>query len=301
MVDRLQTMTVFVAVAEEAGFAPAARKLGMSPPAVTRAISELEERLGARLLHRTTRSTQLTEAGARYLSDCRRIIADLDEAERHAASIHAAPRGQITISASVPFGSKVLMPIIFELMDEYPELSVSMPLANRIVHMFEDGIDIAVRIADLPDSSLIATRVGFVKRILCASPSYLDSRGRPQSPGDLKDHAIINFANMTPSSEWPFAKDGLIKQVKLESQFRVNNADLAIGAALAGRGITRVLSYMISSELAAQKLEIVLPDWTPPLVPIHIVHKEAGQTSARVRATVDFLVARLRDCSAIYH
>ena len=299
--DRLQTMTVFIAVAEEAGFAPAARKLNISPPAVTRAISELEERLGARLLHRTTRSTQLTDAGARYLQDCRRIVCEVEEAERHAAGVHAAPRGEVSITASVPFGYKVLMPIMFDLMDEYPQLSVSLSLADRIVHMFEEGIDIAVRIAELPDSTLVASRVGSVRRLLCASPGYLDERGRPTSPDELKDHEILDFVNMASSGEWHFEQNGVTKQFKIQSQFHVNKADVAIGAALAGRGITRVLSYMISNELEEGVLEIVLDDWTPPAVPIHIVHKEAGQTSARVRAAVDFLVGHLRKSPAIYH
>ena len=299
--DRLHTMTVFIAVAEEAGFAPAARKLNMSPPAVTRAISELEDHLGARLLHRTTRSTQLTEAGARYLDDCRRIIAEIGEAERHVAGVHSLPRGEISITASIAFGYKVLMPIIFDLMDKYPELKVSLSLADRIVHMYEEGIDIAVRIADLPDSTLIASRVGNVRRLLCASPDYLDRNGRPCSPDDLKDHTIIDFVNLAPSGDWPFEKGGETVQLKFESQFHVNRSDVAIAAAVAGRGITRVFSYMISGELRSGTLEVVLEDWTPPAVPIHIVHKEAGRTSARVRAAVDFLVAHLRQSPAIDH
>ena len=299
--DRLHTMTVFVAVAEEAGFASAARKLNMSPPAVTRAVSELEAHLGARLLHRTTRSTQLTEAGARYLKDCHRIIAEVEEAERHAAGIHALPRGPVSITASIPFGHKVLMPIMFELMDEYPELSITLSLADRIVHMFEEGIDIAVRIAELPDSTLVASRVGSVRRLLCASPTYLDAHGRPALPDELQDHDLIDFSNMALAGEWPFENEGVTKHDKLDARLSVNKADVAIGAAVAGRGITRVLSYMIANELASGELEVVLDDWTPPAVPIHIVHKEAGQTSARVRATVDFLVKHLRSSPAIYH
>lgn len=299
--DRLQTMMVFVAVAEEAGFAPAARKLNMSPPAVTRAISELETHLGARLLHRTTRSTKLTEAGERYLNDCRRIIAEVDEAERHAAGIHATPKGEISITASVAFGHKVMMPILFDLMDTYPDLTVSLSLADRIAHMFEEGFDIAVRIAHLPDSALVASRVGAVCRVLCASPAYLDTHGRPTSPDDLKDHNIIDFMNMAPTGEWSFKRGDAHKLVRHNSRFHVNKSDVAIGAALAGRGITRVLSYMIAKELAAGELEVVLAEWTPPEVPIHIVHKEAGQTSARVRTTVDFLVERLRKSPEIYH
>ena len=292
--DRLQTMAVFVGVAEEAGFAPAARRLKMSPPAVTRAVSELEARLGCRLLHRTTRSVSLTEAGERYLADCRRILAEIEEADRHAAGLHAEPMGRVSISASVMFGRVVLAPILLELLDRYPEISFSTLFVDRVVHLIDEAVDVAVRIAELPDSSLMAIHVGSVRRVLCASPDYLAERGRPQTPSELADHEIVDFVNMTPGGEWSFEMEGRSQSVRPVSRLQFNTADAAIAAALAGRGITRLLSYMILPCLAEGTLELVLEDHEPPAVPVHVVHKEPGRTSARVRAVVDHLVEALR-------
>jgi len=293
--DRLQTMAVFVGVAEEAGFAPAARRLKISPPAVTRAVSELEARLGCRLLHRTTRSVSLTEVGERYLADCRRILAEIEEADGHAAGLHASPRGRVSISASVMLGRVVLTPILLDLLDRYPEISLSTLFVDRVVHLIDEGVDVAVRIAELPDSSLTAIRVGSVRRVLCAAPDYLAKRGRPETPSDLKDHEIVDFVNMTPGGEWGFEKEGRARSVRPVSRLQLNTADAAIAAAHAGRGITRLLSYMIVPCLAEGTLELVLEDYEPPAVPIHVVHKEPGRTSARVRAVVDHLVRALRE------
>ena len=292
--DRLRTMSVFISVAEEAGFAPAARRLNMSPPSVTRAVSELEARLGARLLHRTTRSVRLTEAGQRYLADCRRILSEIEEADRHAAGVHAVPSGMVSVTASVMFGRVVLAPVLHDLLDRYPDISVSTLFVDRVVHLIDEGIDVAVRIAELPDSSLTAIRVGSVRRVLCASPDYLAARGRPRVPPDLSDHEIINFVNMTPGGEWAFEKQNKTCSFRPLSRLLLNTADAAIAAVEVGRGITRVFSYMIAPHVKSGALEIVLEDYEPPAVPIHIVHKEPGQTSARVRAVVDHLVQRLR-------
>jgi len=292
--DRLQTMTVFIGVAEEGGFAPAGRRLNMSPPSVTRAISELEARLGCRLLYRTTRSVRLTEAGDRYLADCRRILAEIDEADRHAAGLHAAPSGMITVTASATFGRIVVVPVLLDLLNRYPDISVSTLFVDRLVHLVDEGIDVAVRIAELPDSTLTAVRVGGVRRVLCASPTYLAKRGRPLIPSDLSGHEIVDFVNMTPGGEWAFEKDGETSSFRPRSRLRLNTADAAIAAAAAGRGIARVFSYMIAAQVEAGSLETMLQEYEPRAVPIHVVHKEAGHTSARVRAVVDFLTRRLR-------
>lgn len=292
-------MSVFVAVADQAGFAPAARQLSLSPPSVTRAVSELETRLGARLFHRTTRSVHLTEAGVRYLADCRRILSEIETADQHAAGIHAAPSGLVSVTASMLLGRMVLAPVLLDLLDEYPDISVMAMFADRVVHMYEDGIDVAVRIADLPDSSLTAIRVGSVRNVLCASREYLADNSRPNHPSDLTDHNLIDFVNLTTAGKWNFG-DGR-KSIAYEptSRLRVNSAEVAIEAVKNGHGITRVLSYMISTELRSGELEIVLEDYESPPVPVHIVHKEARQTSARVRAVVDYLVQGLRKHPAI--
>ena len=292
-------MSVFVAVADQAGFAPAARQLSLSPPSVTRAVSELETRLGARLFHRTTRSVQLTEAGVRYLADCRRILSEIETADQHAAGIHAAPSGLVSVTASMLLGRMVLAPVLLDLLDEYPDISVMAMFADRVVHMYEDGIDVAVRIADLPDSSLTAIRVGSVRNVLCASREYLADNSWPNHPSDLTDHNLIDFVNLTTAGKWNFG-DGR-KSIAYEptSRLRVNSAEVAIEAVKNGHGITRVLSYMIATELRSGELEIVLEDFESPPVPVHIVHKEARQTSARVRAVVDYLVQGLRKHPAI--
>ena len=292
--DRLQTMSTFVAVAEASGFMPAARRLGVSPPSVTRAVSDLEARLGARLLHRTTRSVTLTEAGQRYLADCRRILAEIEEADRHAAGLHAAPSGTVSVTASVMFGRLALLPVLLSLLDRYPEISVSTLFVDRVVHLINEGMDVAVRIAELPDSQLSAVRVGSVRRVLCASPGYLAARGRPRVPSDLAAHDIISFATMAAGGEWALVSNGKPQSFRPRARLILNTADAAIDAAISGRGITRVLSYMIARHVASGALETVLADCEAPAVPIHVVHKEVGQTSARVRAVVDHLVHGLR-------
>ena len=292
--DRFLTMSLFVGVAEEGGFAAAARRFNTSPPSVTRAVSELETRLGARLFHRTTRSVRLTEAGQRYLADCRRILSEVEDADRHAAGSHAAPHGMVSVSASVLYGRMVVTPILFDLLDRFPHISISTVFVDRVVHLLDEGIDIAVRIAELPDSALSAIRVGAVRRVLCASPEYLANHGRPCMPADLEDHETVYFGHLSPGGEWTFEGGGDQYRFRPHARFRVNNADSAIAAAAAGRGIARVLSYQIEPQLQAGLVETILEDFEPPIVPIHVLHKEPGQTSARVRAVVDFLVDGLR-------
>ncbi len=295
--DRFQTMAAFVAVAEENGFAPAARRLGMSAPSVTRAVSALEARLGARLLFRTTRTVGLTEAGRRYLADCRRILAEVADADRQAAGIHDAPSGRVTVTASLLFGRDILMPLLLDLLDRHPALSVTTLFVDRVVHLMNEGIDVAIRIAELPDSGLSAVRVGQVRPVLCASPAYLAARGRPEAPEDLGDHETIEFMHLASGGGWSFRHEGQGRAVRTGSRLLVNSADAAILAAESGRGITRVLSYMIAGQRAGGTLETLLDDYAPPPLPIHVVHKEAGQTSARVRAVVDHLVEHLRSDS----
>jgi DNA-binding transcriptional LysR family regulator len=292
--DRLHTMSLFVGVAEEGGFAAAARRFNTSPPSVTRAVSELEARLGARLFHRTTRSVRLTEAGERYLADCRRILAEVEDADRHAAGSHGAPHGMVSVSASVLYGRMVVTPILFDLMDRFPEISISTVFVDRVVHLLDEGIDIAVRIAELPSSALSAIRVGDVRRVICAAPGYLANHGRPRDPADLADHETVDYGHLSPGGEWTFEGGGGQFRFRPRARFRVNNVDSAIAAVVAGRGIARVLSYQIEPQLRAGSVETLLEDFEPPVVPIHVLHKEPGQTSARVRAVVDVLVDGLR-------
>lgn len=292
--DQLRAMRAFVAVAETEGFAAAARVLRLSAPSVTRLVSDLENALGARLFHRTTRSVKLSDAGARYLEDCRRILADLEEADAHVGGRHGQPEGWVSVTGSVLFGRLALTPILFSLMDRYPNLSVATLFVDRVVHMMDEGIDVAVRIADLPDSTLVASRVGSVRRVLCASPSYLDAYGCPESVADLDRHQLIDFSQSRSGSQWGLISEGKMVTYQPETRLLVNTADTAISAAIAGRGVTRVLSYQVAAEVADGKLQIILPEAEGAPLPVHVVHKEAGQTSARVRAVVDHLVDELR-------
>jgi DNA-binding transcriptional LysR family regulator len=284
-------MRVFVAVAEAQGFAPAARRLAMSPPAVTRAISALEERIGTRLLHRTTRIVRLTEAGNRFLVDCRRILGEIEEAEASAAGSHTEPRGQLAVTAPVMFGRMYVAPVVLDFLARHPRVTARMLFLDRLVDLIDEGLDVAVRIAHLPDSSLHAVRVGSVRRVVCASPDYLAARGTPRTPADLSQHDAIAFSLGASPEEWSFASS---ETVSPPTQLIVNSNDVAIAAAVAGRGVARVLSYQIAPELRAGKLQVVLGEFEPPPIPISVVYAEGRRAAAKVRAFVDFAVERLR-------
>jgi DNA-binding transcriptional LysR family regulator len=294
-VDRLEAMHVFVAVAEAEGFAAGARRLGMSPPAVTRAISALEDRLGTRLFKRTTRSVRLTDAGKRYLVDCKRILFEIEDAESFAAGGDVEPRGLLRVTASVNFGRMFVAPLVFDFMGRHPRVQVRTLLVDHIVNLVDEGIDVAVRIAHLPDSTLRAVRVGAVRQVLCASPAYLEARGRPQRPADLARHDTIAFAGIPPHRLWSFVGDGdKAEIVHPEPRLFVNTADTAIAAAKAGKGLVRVLSYMIQPELRARQLELVLTDYEPAALPIHLVYPDARRATSSVRAFVELATGRLR-------
>lgn len=292
--DRLHLMSVFVAVAEAESFAGGARNLGMSAPAVTRAIAALEARLGVRLLARTTRVVRLTEAGARYLEDCRRIIADADEADESARGLNAAPRGRLHVTAPVLFGRLFVMPAVQAYVDRYPDVSVNALFLDRVVSLVDEGLDVAVRIGELPDSSLRAIRVGQIRRVVCGAPAYLERHGTPLHPSELQQHRIIATSAITPSTEWRFFRDSRATSVRVSPRLTVNSNDAAIAAAVSGWGLTRVLSYMIAPQLQAGQLQTILTAFEPAPLPIHILHREGRHASAKVRAFIDLIVAHLR-------
>jgi DNA-binding transcriptional LysR family regulator len=292
-------MRIFVAVAEEEGFAPAARRLSLSPPAVTRAVSALEERLDARLLHRTTRAVRLTDAGIRFLADCKRILGELDDAEAAAAGAHAEPRGPLALTAPVLFGRLHVTPIVLEFAARHPLVVPRLVLVDRIVDLVDEGLDAAVRIGHLPDSSLSATKVGWVRQVVVGSPAYLDTRGAPTEPSELAHHDVIGFGGAFSPVDWTFvpgsSADGARSStVSLRPRLIVNLADVAVDAALAGRGITRVLSYQVIDHVRAGRLRILLEPFEPPPLPVHVVHAGGRRASARVRLFVDLAVERLR-------
>jgi len=296
--DRLETMRVFVAVAEERGFAPAARRLAMSPPAVTRAIAALERRVGARLLQRTTRVVRLTEAGARFFADCKRILDDVEAAENAAAENQSEPRGELVVTAPLVFGRMFVAPIVLEFLAREPQVSARTLLVDHVVDLVEGGIDVAVRIAHLPDSSLTAIEVGTVRRVVCASPEYLAARGTPAAPADLASHDAVVFSSGAAQTEWQFGTPGsrsrALQSVPLRSRFAVNNADAAIAAAVAGAGLTRVLSYQIGAQVQAGSLQIVLEKHAVAAIPVSVVFPAGRRSTAKVRGFVELAVERLK-------
>ena len=292
-------MAVFVAVAEEEGFAAAARRLRMSPPAVTRAIALLEERLGVRLLTRTTRLVRTTDAGARYLEDARRILLEADEADEAAAGINATPRGNLAVTAPVLFGKIYVMPLITAYLTTYRETTVSALFIDRVVNLVEEGLDVGIRIGPLPDSSLWAIRVGQVRRVVCAAPAYLAQHGSPRSPAELAQHPIIAATAVSPGSEWAFAGGKEQIRVRLSPRILVNTNDGALEAARSGFGLTRLISYQVANELAAGTLTTVLTEFEEAALPVHVVHREGRLGSAKVRSFVDLAVEKLRANSAL--
>jgi len=289
--DRLQLMTVFVAVAEEQSFAGGARRLNMSPPAVTRAIAALEDRLGVKLLTRTTRYVRVTDAGQRYLEDARRIISEVDEADEAAAGINAEPRGQLAITAPVLFGKLFVLPGIVDYLQRYPDMEISAVFLDRVVNLLEEGFDVGIRIGELPDSSMKAIRVGSIRRVVCASPAYLAKHGAPDKPEDLANHLVVAASAVSPAIEWKFAEGQV---VRVKPRLSVTSNDSAIAAVLLGMGVTRLLSYQIASYQASGQLQTILSEFEPEPLPIHVIHREGRYASAKVRSFVDLMVARLR-------
>lgn len=297
--DRFLELSVFVAVAEAKGFAAAARRLNMSPPAVTRAVASLEERLGVRLLERSTRLVRATEVGNRYLEDARRIMQELHAADETAVGINARPRGRLVVTAPALFGRIYVMPGIVEYLEKYPETSVSTMFLDRVVNMLEEGIDVGVRIGRLPDSSLRALPVGRVRLVLCAAPAYLEAHGEPGHPDQLHRHNMIASAAGNHVLDLKFRTEGRERDMQVNARLTTNTNDAAIEAALQGHGITRLLSYQVAGYLASGQLQTVLDDWQPEALPVSILHREGRHAAARVRTFVDLIAQRLRNNPAL--
>ena len=297
--DRFHALQVFVNVADGGGFSAAARRLSMSPPAVTRAIAMLEDRLGTRLFTRTTRSVRLTESGERILQDSRRILMELEEAEEAAVGSHSAPRGDLYITAPVLFGRLYVTRILAEFLDQHPLVKAQTMFVDRVVNMMDEGVDVAIRIGELPDSSLIAVRAGTVRRVLFAAPSYIKEYGQPKHPNDLDKHTLIQSVATSSLSEWRFQENDNPFTVRLEPRVRMNTNDAVIEMVAGGWGISSLLSYQIAPYLKDGRLQVILGEFELPPLPIHVVHQHGRLVSAKVRAFVDFMVDRLRADSAL--
>lgn len=297
--DRLHTMKVFTAVADNGSFAKAARNLHLSPPAVTRAISALEDRLGTRLFRRTTRNVRLTEAGRRFLADARRILHDIEEAEENAAGAHTVPRGVLHVTAPVLFGRMYVAPILRDFLDLYPTVTADTLFVDRMVNIAEEGLDVAIRIGELPDSSMTAVRIGFVRRVLFGAPSYFAKYGFPNHPSELSGYRVISVETGAPVIEWQFEDGGTDLIARVKPIMFVNNIDTAIDSALCGWSLARALSYQIAQHVIEGRLQIALPNFEPRRLPVHVVHQEGRRASAKLRSFVDFIVDRLRADPAI--
>lgn len=292
--DRLTEMQIYVAVAECEGFAAAARRLGISPPVVTRAVADLEARLGVRLLNRTTRYVRATDAGQRYLDDARRVIAAADEADEAAIGVNSEPRGHLTVTAPVLFGRIYVMPAIVDYLQRYPAAEVSALFVDRVVNLLEEGVDVALRIGELGDTSFKALRVGRVRRVLCASPDYLARQGLPENPDALTGHSIIVATSLGANVEWRFMQDKTPWVVRIKPRLSVSSNDSAIEAAVRGLGIARLMSYQVAPEIDSGKLKILLSEYETAPVPIHIVHREGRYTSTKIRSFIDLMAEQLR-------
>lgn len=285
--DRLDAMQAFVTVADLHGFAPAARKLGLSASAVTRLVAGLEEHVGARLLQRTTRSVMLTDVGTRYLERVRRILSDIDEAEGSAQAERTEPAGRLVISAPLGFGRMHVSPLLSIYLKRYPEVSAELRLSDRMINLVEEGVDAAVRIGHLADSSLVARAIGDMRRIVVASPDYLAQHGEPKTPADIAAHQVVHFGAMSATPDWRFVEEGREVRVTCSPRFTSNSADAAIWQAEQGLGLTRVLAYQAAGAIAAGRLKAVLTSFEIPPLPIHVVYPTSRLLSAKVRTFVD--------------
>jgi DNA-binding transcriptional LysR family regulator len=295
MQDRLDALTIFVAVAEQQSFAEAARQLGRSPASVTRAIAALEERLQTRLFNRTTRSVALTDAGVRYLDGCRRLLATYDELEAVNFAERVEPRGWINIAAPVMFGRLHVLPLVQSFLDDYPQVDVRLLLLDRVVSLVDEGLDLGVRIGQLPDSTLRAVRVGQVRRVVCATPRYIARRGMPATPRDLRNHSVVACTAVTPVPDrWSFQHPSGVTSVAVAPRLVVNTTAAAVDAALEDFGVTCILSYQAEPHAAAGRLQSVLVQYEPPPTPIHIVHPEGRHLPAKVRLFLDYAIEGLR-------
>ena len=292
--DRFESMSTLLAAVEGGSLSAASRKLGMPLATVSRKVSELEAHLRTRLINRTSRRLMLTDAGRSYVAACKRILEDVGEAERAAAGEYMAPRGDLTVTAPIVFGRLHVLPVVIEFLKAYPDIDIRVALADRVVNLREDDIDLAIRIGELPDSSLVATRVGAIRRVVCGSPAYFAQRDTPKNPGELSTHDCITFEGLMSPDTWKFPVGKSTVSVAVHSRLIVNTAEAAIDAAIAEVGITRVLSYQVASALRAGTLALALREFEPKPWPVSLVYAGQGLLPLKLRAFLDFAAPRLK-------
>lgn len=292
--DKLGAMAMLLTAVENGSLSAAAKQLGVPLATVSRRIAELETHLQTKMLHRSSRRLSLTEAGRLYVEAAKRILEQVEEAERTATGIYKDPRGQLTITAPIVFGRAYLIPIISEFLAAYPEIDVKLVLADRLLDLLEADIDMAVRIGELEDSSMIALKLGTVRRVTCASPSYLATRGRPEKPAELEHHVCVTFDNLASPEAWRFASERTDMLVSIRSRLTVTTAEAAVEAAIAGLGLARLLSYQVSDARRDGRLELVLEDHELPPWPVSLVYAGQRLRPGKLRTFVDFAAPRLK-------
>jgi DNA-binding transcriptional LysR family regulator len=290
-VDRLESMSVFVAVVAAGSFSAASRQLRMPLPTVSRKVAEIESHLNAKLLVRSTRKLVLTEAGQAYVEDCRRILEAVTEAERDASGQYNAPQGELSITAPIVFGRLHVVPVVTDFLRAYARVDARLLLIDRPLSLIEDRLDLAVRVGPLPDSRLVASKVGQIRRVVCASPGYLEERGTPKTPQDLLKHECVTFAGLADAGSWTFRDHEV---VRVRSRLTTSTAEAAIDATLAGIGLTCTLSYQIAESVKAGRLVVVLRKFEPAPLPVSLLYVHASRITAKLRAFVDFAAPRLR-------
>lgn len=294
--DRLEAMSVFAAIVDGGSLSAAGRRLNVPLATVSRRLADLEAHLGTRLITRSTRKLVLTDAGRDYLEACRQILERVDEAERAASGAYAKVKGQLVVAAPIVFGRLHVVPAAAAFLEAHPEVDIQLRLGDRNVNLIEEHVDVALRIGNLPDSNLVATQVGSIRRVVCASPAYLVRCGTPQTLAELAAHRCITFDGLEAANAWTFVGvGGQKRQARVHSRMTVSTADAAIEAAVLGLGLTRVLSYQVADALQSGRLVRVLTDDEPPAVPASLIYPGQGRLPMKTRAFIDFAVRRLRD------
>ncbi|UOB59744.1 LysR family transcriptional regulator [Burkholderia pyrrocinia] len=293
--DRIDAMSVLIAAVESGSLSKASRRLGLPLATVSRKMADLEAHLKATLLVRSSRGLELTPAGRSYVTAAKSILEQVVEAERAAAGEYLEPKGDLVVTGPNMFGRMHVLPVVTSFLAAYPDVSVGLMLTDRITHFLDDQIDVALRIGDLPDSELVAIRLGAVRRVICASPSYLSTRGIPVSPDELPEHSVVSFENVSSTSNWKFWSGGSDFEVPFRSRLSVNTIEAAIDAGLAGSGLIRTMSYQITEYVRRGDLQIVLSEFEPPVRPVHLVYDKKNRLPLKLRAFIDFVVPRLRE------
>lgn len=292
--DRLEAMSILLAAVESGSLSKASRTLRLPLATVSRKVAELETHLNAALLIRSSKGLELTPAGRSYVTAAKSILEQLSEAERAASGEYMEPKGDLVVTAPIMFGRMHVLPTVTRFLDAYPDVSVGLVMTDRVAHFLEDQVDVALRIGPLPDSSLVANRLGEVRHVICASPDYLTANGAPSTPDDLAQHRVVSFQSVSVLSSWAFEKDGAEIATTFRSRLSVNTIDAALDAALSGAGLVRAVSYQIADHVRAGRLVVVLGNFEPKPRPVHLVYDGQNRLPLKLRAFVDFAVPRIR-------